>query len=66
MRKRLFQLLLVVIFVTASVISIIIGRFSYDFVKTVLRENREEKILRIEKQLEHYLGMDHALDGSLD
>lgn len=66
MRKRLFQLLLAVILVTASVISIIIGRFSYDFVKTVLRENREEKILRIEKQLEHYQSILRSIEVSMD
>lgn len=66
MRKRLFQLLLAVILITASVISVIIGRFSYDFVKTVLRENREEKIIRIEKQLEHYQSILRSIEVSMD
>jgi len=66
MRKRLFQLLLAVILVTSAVISVIIGRFSYDFVKTVLRENREEKILRIEKQLEHYQSILHSIEVLMD
>jgi len=66
MQKRLFQILLAVIIVTAAVISIIIGRFSYDFVKTVLRENREEKILRIEKQLEHYQTILHSIEEQMD
>ena len=66
MRKRLFQLLLAVIVITAAVISVIIGRFSYDFVKTVLRENREEKILRIEKQLEQYQSILHSIEEQMD
>ncbi len=66
MRKRLFQLLLAVIVITAAVISIIIGRFSYDFVKTVLRENREEKIIRIEKQLEQYQSILHSIEEQMD
>lgn len=66
MRKRLFQLLLTVILLTASVISLIIGRFSYDFVKTVLRDNMEEKILRIEKQLEHYQGILNSIEKNMD
>ncbi len=66
MRKRLFQLLLGVILITASVISLIIGKFSYDFVKTVLRDNMEEKILRIEKQLEHYQGILNSIEKNMD
>lgn len=66
MRKRLFQLLLAVILITAAVISLIIGRFSYEFVKTVLRENREEKIYRIEKQLDHYQSILHSIEEQMD
>ena len=66
MQKKLFQLLLAVILITASVISIVIGGFSYDFVKAVFRENREEKILRIEKQLEHYQDILHSIELKMD
>ncbi len=66
MRKRLFQLLLAVIVITAAVISIIIGRFSYDFAKNVFRENREDKILRIEKQFDHYQSILHSIEVKMD
>ena len=66
MRKRLFLLIFSIIFITATVISLLIGRFSYNFVKTVLRENREEKIYRIEKQLDHYQSILNSIEKNMD
>ncbi len=66
MRKRLFLLILLIIFITATVISLVIGRFSYSFVKTVLRENREEKLFRIEKQLDHYQSILNSIEKNMD
>ncbi len=54
MRKRLFLLIFIIILFTSLVISLIIGAFSYEFVKTVFRNNKEEKVARIEKQFEYY------------
>jgi PAS domain S-box-containing protein len=66
MRKRLFLIIFSIIFITATVISLVIGRFSYNFVKTVLRENREEQIYRIEKQLDHYQSILNSIENTLD
>lgn len=66
MRKRLFLIIFSIIFITAIVISLLIGRFSYNFVKTVLRENREEQIYRIEKQLDHYQGILSSIENNMD
>lgn len=66
MRNRLFLLILSIIFITATVISLLIGRFSYNFVKTVLRENREEKLYRIEKQLDHYQSILNSIEKNMD
>ncbi|PKL17274.1 MAG: hypothetical protein CVV49_11935 [Spirochaetae bacterium HGW-Spirochaetae-5] len=66
MRKKLFLLIFLIIFVTAAILSLLVGRFSYSFVKTVLRENREEKLYRIEKQLDHYQSILHSIEKNMD
>jgi len=66
MRKKLFVLIFSIIFITATILSLLIGRFSYNFVKTVLRENREEKIYRIEKQLDHYQSILNSIEKNMD
>jgi PAS domain S-box-containing protein len=66
MRKKLFLLIFSIIFITATVLSLLVGRFSYSFVKTVLRENREEKLYRIEKQLDHYQSILHSIEKNMD
>ncbi len=66
MRKKLFLLIFSIIFITATVLSLLVGRFSYNFVKTVLRENREEKLYRIEKQLDHYQSILHSIEKNMD
>ena len=66
MRKRLFLIIFSVIFITATVISLLIGRFSYNFVKTVFRENREEQVYRIEKQLDHYQSILNLTEKDMD
>ena len=66
MRKKLFLLIFLIIFVTAAILSLFVGRFSYSFVKTVLRENREEKLYRIEKQLDHYQSILHSIEKNMD
>lgn len=66
MKKRLFLLILLIIFATSLVISLLIGRFSYNFVKTVLRENREEKLFRIEKQLDHYQSILNSIEKNME
>jgi len=66
MRKRLFFILFSIIFITATVISLLIGRFSYNFVKTVLRDNREENIYRIEKQLGQYRGILNSIEAGMN
>ncbi len=66
MRRKLFLLIFSIIFTTAAVISLLIGRFSYNFVKTVLRENREEQLYRIEKQLDHYQSILSSIEKDMD
>lgn len=66
MKKRLFFIILIVIFITATVITSMIGKLSYNFVKTVLRENREEKLYRIEKQLDHYQSILDSIEKKMD
>jgi len=66
MRKRLFLIIFSIIFTTATVISLLIGRFSYNFVKNVLRENREEQIYRIERQLDHYQSILGSIEKNMD
>jgi len=66
MRKKLFLLIFSIIFITAIILSLSIGRFSYNFVKTVLRENREEKLYRIEKQLDHYQSILNSIEKNMD
>jgi len=66
MRKKLFLIMFSIIFITATVISLLIGSFSYNFVKTVLRENREEQIYRIEKQLDEYQSLLDSIENSMN
>ncbi len=66
MRKKLFLLIFSIIFITTAVISLVIGRFSYNFVKNVLRENREEQLYRIEKQLDHYQSILSSIEKDMD
>jgi PAS domain S-box-containing protein len=66
MKKRLFFIIIIIIFVTSAVIASIIGKLSYSFVKTVLRENREEKLYRIEKQLDHYQSILDSIEKKMD
>jgi PAS domain S-box-containing protein len=66
MRKKLFLLIFSIIFVTAAILSLLIGRFSYNFVKTVLRENREEQLYRIEKQFDHYQSILNSIEMNMD
>ena len=66
MRKKLFLIIFSVIFITAAVISLLIGRFSYSFVKAVLRENREDTLYRIENQFDHYQTILNSIEITLD
>ncbi len=66
MKKRLFLLIFFTIFITAITISFVIGSFSRTFVRDVFRENREEKISRIESQLEHYQIILHSVEQEMN
>jgi len=66
MKKRLFLLIFSTIFVTAITISFVIGSFSRNFVRGVFRENKEEKISRIESQLEHYQSILHSVEKEMN
>ena len=66
MKKRLFLLILSTILITAVTISFIIGSFSRSFVEDVFRENREEKLTLIKKQLEHYQTILNAVEKEMN
>jgi len=66
MKKRLFLLILLTIFITAVTISLIIGSFSRSFVEDVFKENREEKLTRIKKQLEYYQTILHSVEKEMN
>lgn len=66
MKRRLFLLILITIFFTAITISSVIGIYSHAFVRDVFRENREEKISRIEAQLGQYQKILHSVEKEMN